>query len=130
MQFASKLLSAQNSNRCKINFPSIINEITRPNWTCITRVVENSETVLFKVRRPMELPPNVYYFIWQEKFSDYPGMLPIAVTSQETRGNIAGILYSFIVVIACCSNYGTEGDRCRKIIQLRTTQEIAFLHNR
>jgi len=44
----------------------------RPSWTSITRIPEEAETILFK-----------------EKFSNYPGMLPINVARQEAKGKIA-----------------------------------------
>jgi hypothetical protein len=47
-------------------------ESHRPAWTSITRIIEKGETILFK-----------------EKFSNYPGMLPIHVTRHISKGNIA-----------------------------------------
>lgn len=44
----------------------------RGSWASITRVFEEGETILFK-----------------EKFSNFPGMLPIQVTRQETKSNVA-----------------------------------------
>lgn len=44
----------------------------RQAWTSITRIIENGETILFK-----------------EKFSNYPGMLPINVSRTVVKGRIA-----------------------------------------
>jgi len=44
----------------------------RGDWASITRVFEEGETILFK-----------------EKFSNFPGMLPIQVTRQETKSSVA-----------------------------------------
>lgn len=44
----------------------------RGPWTSVTRVFEEGETILFK-----------------EKFSNFPGMLPIQVTRQDTKSNVA-----------------------------------------
>jgi len=44
----------------------------RQAWTSITRIVENGETILFK-----------------EKFSNYPGMLPINVSRAVVQGRVA-----------------------------------------
>eukprot|EP01130_Rhizamoeba_saxonica_P002278 TRINITY_DN12116_c0_g1_i1.p1 TRINITY_DN12116_c0_g1~~TRINITY_DN12116_c0_g1_i1.p1 ORF type:complete len:1609 (-),score=370.52 TRINITY_DN12116_c0_g1_i1:51-4877(-) len=48
------------------------NEPDRPEWTGITRVFENGETILFK-----------------DKVIGYPGMLPISMKATEAKGNVA-----------------------------------------